>query len=1433
MMGINGPGPGLGLDPFNRERWSSRQLTGITSRSETRQERIAREHREASFAWQAFLKMQSKLHEKYADRLMASSFSHEKKGSSLDSMIPKSTPAPSFPLAQNQIEEIDKFGQNIKNILDNYDSDDYDSDDDDPGIGVLGVRKNYLNLPSSIRKRIEIIQVNVGDINFIELNPLYMSVETAEKFYDEIRISLGPQIFSNYATAQQIFYNTESDFYWQFYSILLNVAQTYFQESLALGNEAQAFSRLDTFHKQSLESRELKVILETFVKTYGEAFPHFKDKARVFLNRLFNGNQLLNSLLETIEKTGEAYYESAPVMRGFLLPPPNNHDTVTEALYTSKTLQSFLDSKEKIRYQQFVSDYLKNYPEKISYFKEFFKLGDVSIEQIPEILATTSFQLPTIQLIKKIFNDFEHQWPNKFKKEFRMHGAFLYIHNSNINDWNDLKEIIFFYPPKNPADAIFRQEMLIYCSKSHDEERFYVLRRGLSEFFNGKSDSLLQAVYKETVLKKRFYEPSYRLLEIADRCMKIAPEKMAPFFEALPEKIAIFQPALFDEARNRSFLDLLWLGSAILANPNIKVVSKSETTSKDSFLSDGKPRFEEVDENGEPLNLVMNSKASFDEEEEEDEEMKTDEAALKATSELMPASALSKSQYQARQARQRELFQQILMQDESEYRSWHKIQKILRDEAEQYQNMPSRAETSLSWKLWHGGSQSKEFCVRLKETGNQIIDRPFRLIEEMGKLQKYFLKLSHSSLREGSQDTPIVIELDKLMEAMQDDALATLLREEMEQVSPNEALVASRQPFFIRTFPSWFPERRPRYLERSKLGLTFQRSTQVMQALVGTEENKEEFYQEANTSFNERIKAEVNRRLQEKDEAIAQLQQIQKKHEEELAQHKEAIIALQNEWNEWRGGLEKTTALVLNEIQALTQRVNMLDTLILSQSEINSLSEAVFFLQGAVNALGTQSGQYYQNNAKNQKSLSDLRKDLDDQQQQLQTLQIKLNTQTPQPSLLTPEETLYVEAFEKTMTGVYLAAYVISTGLFSVNASGNFGKSANIINFFANITPFAGGGMKILSALLQSADEKLLQVRMQRLQDLGGLLEVIALSKQLAIKLLGCLDLDNPVSDDMLTKILSTATDVVDALGGTFFQWVQDMGIDKITDALISRPSHATADRGEQDANLLITRVCGVPNKPSENMLLLYAAPLLPMADRLFIRILSLFCIAEHCEQNQITWNRQKQQTFYTHITQSFERHADDIEEQVINTVKRDEFLTNMANNYAGYTGSAPDGTTTTGIFYFKEQKGSPQVPGLSFFGQRGLLSKSNCGLREIPTLPNDWYDLLSLTRGMNSVYLYAKDDPTRLYYWVPKKNSRFNLLVASETRLTLYIEPQNQAAFTELLKNMPKKKCLSNADLKGMIALTVPLKPHASMHNDSLEANVADALVGRELKRR
>ena len=577
-----------------------------------------------------------------------------------------------------------------------------------------------------------------------------------------------------------------------------------------------------------------------------------------------------------------------------------------------------------------------------------------------------------------------------------------------------------------------------------------------------------------------------------------------------------------------------------------------------------------------------------------------------------------------------------------------------------------------------------------------------------------------------------------------------------------KTLAASRQPFFMRNFPTWFSEqRRELYLQRAELGLALQRSTQAMEELAKTEPK-------ANLFFS----ARVNRSLQEKDEEIAQLKKVQKEQKEELAQLKEAISTLQDEWNEWRGGLEQTTALVFNEIKALTQRVDMLDTLILSQSEVKSLSEAIFFLQEAVNALGTQSGQYYQNNANNQKAISDLREDLDDQQQQLQTLQTKLTNQSPQSSSLTPEETFYVEAFEKTMTGVYLAAYMISTGLFSVNASGNFGKSANIVNFFSNIVPFAGGGMKILSALLQSADEKLLQVRMQRLQDLGGLLEVIALSKQLAIKLLGCLDLDNPVSDDMLTKILSTATDVVDALGGTFFQWVQDMGIDKITDAFISRPSHATADRGEQDANLLITRVCrdGVPDKPFESMLLLYAAPLLPMADSLFIRILSLFCVAEHCEQNQITWNRQKQKTFYSHITQSFEHHADEIEEQVINAVKRDEFLTNMANHYAGYTGSATDGTTTTGIFYFKEKTCSPHVPGLSFFGRMDLTKKSDCCLREILTLPDDWNKLPSLIGGIKSVYFYEKDNPTRLYYWVPKTNTRLTLSVESETRLTLHV---------------------------------------------------------------
>ena len=306
---------------------------------------------------------------------------------------------------------------------------------------------------------------------------------------------------------------------------------------------------------------------------------------------------------------------------------------------------------------------------------------------------------------------------------------------------------------------------------------------------------------------------------------------------------------------------------------------------------------------------------------------------------------------------------------------------------------------------------------------------------------------------------------------------------------------------------------------------------------------------------------------------------------------------------------------------------------------------------------------------------------------------------------LSSDQATYVRYFKQTISRIYLAAMVISTGLFKTDACGRLGQASKILDFFAGVTPFAGSGMRILSVLLKVADEVILQRRMNRLLMLGSdVVQVIYLAERLALKLIHLGDLRERVEEDRIAQLLSTGADVVDALSGNdsignaAVQVIQTKVVDKIKDTLTERPQlPAMAEQAEEVANQFIQRVSTGDNvtmtsadQYSEVHLFFYAAPLLAIADELFLKILALFCVLERYAIYELDYKPAKRQKFHRGIVQAFENHAITMEEHLIDDSKRERFLENMAQRYHTYSPEPHTVKSTqkvVGLFYFKEAK--------------------------------------------------------------------------------------------------------------------------------------------------
>lgn len=406
----------------------------------------------------------------------------------------------------------------------------------------------------------------------------------------------------------------------------------------------------------------------------------------------------------------------------------------------------------------------------------------------------------------------------------------------------------------------------------------------------------------------------------------------------------------------------------------------------------------------------------------------------------------------------------------------------------------------------------------------------------------------------------------------------------------------------------------------------------------------------------------------------------------------ETLTQRVTEIEKWKLGLEHVLALIQEQIQLLSEQQEQMRSWL--KNNISGLQDAISFIYCILEKMEEQIIHIENSEQRTITSLAALRATVTQQAKVIELLKATQSLQQ-QDTTFSEKQALYVEKFEKTITSIYIASMMISTGLFSANASSNLSKTGSILKFFGSITPFAGSGLKILAALLNTADQTMLEVRMKRLLSLGSLLDVIALSRKLAIKLIGCLDLINPVSDIMIDRLLSTCADIADTLTnntllGTLTQLAETKLMNTLIKLFIKDKDDPIEVRAEQDANMLIARISknGVPTRPFESQLLLYAAPLLAIADQVFMRILAFFCVAEQCEQSTLTWKGTKQQEFYKSITNVFDDHAPQVEEYLIDNRKRERLILDIAKQYSTSTYLAKPSWSTapvqaTGLFYF------------------------------------------------------------------------------------------------------------------------------------------------------
>jgi len=365
---------------------------------------------------------------------------------------------------------------------------------------------------------------------------------------------------------------------------------------------------------------------------------------------------------------------------------------------------------------------------------------------------------------------------------------------------------------------------------------------------------------------------------------------------------------------------------------------------------------------------------------------------------------------------------------------------------------------------------------------------------------------------------------------------------------------------------------------------------------------------------------------------------------------------------------------------------------------------------------------------------SDAIQDLEQAVAIIDQLQTKLSelpetTQTLAVSDLSPEHQTYVDHFKKILIRMHMTAMIASTGLVPITASGNLGKAGRVLDAVSGCAPLGAGlGIKMLSYLLQAADQRMVMQRMERLSALGTTPEDIGrLSEALSMRLVRCLTIENPVQDQHIAQLLSATADMVTAVDsngfyGALTQVFESHVADALVDKAVTTPTQTQIEkRAEQDAQLLLAFIAEnreLHRGPLDmDRLFLSAVPLITLVNQLFTSILDQFCQKQSCYRHELECKGEKRAKFYAQVTRSWHSQAAFIASSLEDTSQRERLIAAAADGFS----VKQHADHSLGLFYFKEDR-ALKVP---FMKKRYHVSMHNAALE-----PDDVDDVLRVVMG-------------------------------------------------------------------------------------------------------
>ncbi len=592
--------------------------------------------------------------------------------------------------------------------------------------------------------------------------------------------------------------------------------------------------------------------------------------------------------------------------------------------------------------------------------------------------------------------------------------------------------------------------------------------------------------------------------------------------------------------------------------------------------------------------------------------------------------------------------------DKRKLEQWDsRLREMVSKDAKNYKSRNSK--TPFFMRQFHGGVQSLTHAQDLVEYDTKKSESDKKTFYFLEKLRDYFLDESISSMSVLSLDTPLASDITSLF-GQAESPLLEGFYEQLQALSTTDPIVRERArkntPFYVNALPNLFAEQYQRCLERARLGVSIDNRLKGMdkeakKTLQSLPRNKEQCQigldistlQKAQQDTYATVAAQGKRIVtlteevtviqtdilalkQAMKEVKAQLAALEKKYE--LLDSAVQIIQLIKQEASNQESISDTTHELITHLQAEQERMLEPEKTLVNHEKI-FLVEKLNMLQEQVNRHGS----------------------------------ILENLRPSSIEALSSEKAAYVTHFQQTVFQLYLAALMVSTGLFSYHSDGTLGKASKMFKSLGNIIPFVGSGMKLLSSLLKTTDKKLLQRRMNRLIAMGGFFEVMALSERLAMRLFD-IDLPNPLDEDVLDNMLSaagsatTAAEEATSFIQGIWQVVETTAGDFISNLLAKPKLTKIEKRAEQDANLFLARLCkeGMPH--CHALYLSATAEALPRPETLVIYWIEANMLGCYLPdgQNISTLNEAGLGRYYASLSYKAQRESQLItlaEEQVVN----------------------------------------------------------------------------------------------------------------------------------------------------------------------------------------